>query len=376
MSTESADAERLADGLARTLAGHFAANSIPTWETIHAAARELGEVRALYAEITRLQQERDLAIAHDRQPYPTAQAYELACKQRDAATREAEALKTEAVAWRDTAIGWENQAEALRDDPQWDATDAAHPAWWRGHDHTTAVFCHQATEILDGKEPGGVSQEPWETLRRRLWALREEVGRLRARIGAPHPVNGLECPGDGCRGCQYCWSGTPVPQEVVQPALSAPAQPSADDASDYPDPGPALKRALLRSSRLIAEKQPSADDAERAREIYDKQVEPWQRSYSSSMSYVDYRQRGIELIAAALTAAREQGRAEGAREQRELDVDAPALDQCPACYWHPGHEPDEWFREEAALRGYILPVASSGQGDDTTTNNPKWPRSP
>lgn len=53
-------------------------------------------------EIARLQQERDLAIAHDRQPYPTAQAYELACKQRDAyqqerdaAIREAEVLREE-----------------------------------------------------------------------------------------------------------------------------------------------------------------------------------------------------------------------------------------------------------------------------------------
>jgi hypothetical protein len=26
------------------------------------------------------------------------------------------------------------------------------------------------------------------------------------------------------------------------------------------------------------------------------------------------------------------------------------IDQCPACFWHPGHEPDEWFREEVRLR--------------------------
>lgn len=29
-----------------------------------------------------------------------------------------------------------NRAEELRDNPELDATDAAHPAWWRGHDHT------------------------------------------------------------------------------------------------------------------------------------------------------------------------------------------------------------------------------------------------
>lgn len=29
---------------------------------------------------------------------------------------------------------------ALRDDPEWDATDGAHPAWWRGHDYVSARF--------------------------------------------------------------------------------------------------------------------------------------------------------------------------------------------------------------------------------------------
>jgi hypothetical protein len=29
--------------------------------------------------------------------------------------------------------------------------------------------------------------------------------------------------------------------------------------------------------------------------------------------------------------------------------------QCPACNWHPGHKPEEWFREEAKLRGYREP---------------------
>ena len=66
-------------------------------------------------------------------------------------------------------------AKAGADDPQWDATDAAHPAWWRGHDQTSAVFCREVSEILDGKEPAGVSCEPWETLSRRLWALRQEA---------------------------------------------------------------------------------------------------------------------------------------------------------------------------------------------------------
>jgi hypothetical protein len=32
----------------------------------------------------------------------------------------------------------------------------------------------------------------------------------------------------------------------------------------------------------------------------------------------------------------------------------PEIDQCPACFWHPGHEPDEWFREETELRSATL----------------------
>jgi len=55
------------------------------------------------------------------------------------------------------------------DDPELDATDAAHPAWWRGHDHTSQVFCQLVTDILDGKDTGwGFNYEPWHTLRRRL----------------------------------------------------------------------------------------------------------------------------------------------------------------------------------------------------------------
>ena len=34
-------------------------------------------------EVAKLREERDLAIAHDRQPYPTAWAYEQVCKARD-----------------------------------------------------------------------------------------------------------------------------------------------------------------------------------------------------------------------------------------------------------------------------------------------------
>jgi hypothetical protein len=74
-------------------------------------------------------------------------------------------------------------------------------AWWRGHDHTTAVFCREANEILDGKEPGGTSREPWQSLRERLWKLaappaadhteraRETARKLINRTGHNQPKN-------------------------------------------------------------------------------------------------------------------------------------------------------------------------------------------
>ena len=63
----------------------------------------------------------------------------------------------------------------MTDDPDLDATDFAHPAWWRGHEHTAVVFCQLVTDILDGKDTGGgFNYEPWHTLRRRLIKMVQE----------------------------------------------------------------------------------------------------------------------------------------------------------------------------------------------------------
>ena len=54
---------------------------------------------SLRAQLAAAQRERDLAIAHDRQPYPTADAYEKVCAALAAAQRERdearEKLRTE-----------------------------------------------------------------------------------------------------------------------------------------------------------------------------------------------------------------------------------------------------------------------------------------
>jgi hypothetical protein len=68
------------------------------------------------------------------------------------------------------------------DDPVFDATDFAHPAWWRGQDYGCEATCREVNAIIDGKEPTGTSREPWEQTRKRLWSL---VGRASAQTEPP-----------------------------------------------------------------------------------------------------------------------------------------------------------------------------------------------
>lgn len=60
----------------------------------------------------------------------------------------------------------------IPDDPDMDCTDAAHPAWWRGHEYSAILFCELVNKILDGKDDGaGYNYEPWHSTRRRLLEL-------------------------------------------------------------------------------------------------------------------------------------------------------------------------------------------------------------
>lgn len=58
------------------------------------------------------------------------------------------------------------------DDPALDCTDAAHPAWWRGHDQAIKALCMTINGILDGELIDGVCSEPWESTRKRIAGLR------------------------------------------------------------------------------------------------------------------------------------------------------------------------------------------------------------
>lgn len=87
----------------------------------------------------------------------------------------------------DTPFGHPLHPEGSRmfhDDPAWDCTDAAHPAWWRGHQHTATVFCNLVEDILDGKDDGkGFNYEPWHHCRQRLLMLvRNYEGLLKAHL--------------------------------------------------------------------------------------------------------------------------------------------------------------------------------------------------
>jgi hypothetical protein len=63
------------------------------------------------------------------------------------------------------------------DDPELDATDFAHPAWWRGNDAGCAAIVRRIEEILEGKDTGaGVcGYVPLEALRRKILAMKSQI---------------------------------------------------------------------------------------------------------------------------------------------------------------------------------------------------------
>jgi hypothetical protein len=66
------------------------------------------------------------------------------------------------------------------DDPSLDATDGAHPAWWRGSDAGVAGAVRIVNEALDGPLPlaGCVGGADLEAVRQRAAALRARAQRL------------------------------------------------------------------------------------------------------------------------------------------------------------------------------------------------------
>jgi hypothetical protein len=91
----------------------------------------------------------------------------------------------------DTPFGFpfhEEGSRMIHDEPAWDCTDFAHPAWWRGHQHTTAVLCQMINEILDNLEKAreivegvGVSTEPWQSTRLRIAKMMCHIEELKEK---------------------------------------------------------------------------------------------------------------------------------------------------------------------------------------------------
>jgi hypothetical protein len=82
---------------------------------------------------------------------------------------------------------YDTLVKKLQDDPEMDATDAAHPAWWRGHEHTVASLVQYVNETLDGVHgdgPRGMGIMPWQALRQRLYDIRTLLGIAERIIGS------------------------------------------------------------------------------------------------------------------------------------------------------------------------------------------------
>lgn len=83
-----------------------------------------------------------------------------------------DALKAERDAATARAEGAEGERDQWRDRPETDATDYAHPAWWRGNDAGVAAVVAMLSKHLDG-EPvvGTVNYAPLQAVRARVAAL-------------------------------------------------------------------------------------------------------------------------------------------------------------------------------------------------------------
>lgn len=75
----------------------------------------------------------------------------------------------------------ENERLKKLDDPEWDATDAAHPAWWRGEEYGGKQAIRRIRRVMDGEDDGSgvIGDTDAEKIRRDILALKAEVERLK-----------------------------------------------------------------------------------------------------------------------------------------------------------------------------------------------------
>lgn len=72
------------------------------------------------------------------------------------------------------------------DDPHWDGTDGAHPAWWRGNDAGFAAAWRDLAKILADPSTylraAAVSDLPWAEARRTVATMAINVGCMRETV--------------------------------------------------------------------------------------------------------------------------------------------------------------------------------------------------
>jgi hypothetical protein len=79
----------------------------------------------------------------------------------------------------------------LEDDPSTDGTDAAHPAWWRGHEHGARWTAVKLTDVLvNGKRGAFMSQEVEEAAQA-IQKLREKLRAAEAQNEALRAIDEL-----------------------------------------------------------------------------------------------------------------------------------------------------------------------------------------
>lgn len=100
---------------------------------------------------------------------------------------------------------------AMRDDPSFDATDAAHPAWWRGHDHGALKIALTLLAVArDGRKGGTFAGPAVETAAKEIELLRSRLEALAKPEPDRLPVHYL-----GPEWRRHCYDET----EIVHPNI-------------------------------------------------------------------------------------------------------------------------------------------------------------
>lgn len=80
-----------------------------------------------------------------------------------------------------------SKLKLIPDDPEADGTDYAHPAYWRGSDAGVRGAVMRIRQAIDGHDDGSgvIGDSDLEDVRRKILAMREQIGSLRVTEEKP-----------------------------------------------------------------------------------------------------------------------------------------------------------------------------------------------